>query len=56
MRRYRNLTIALFILFDHIEPLGQDIQTLFDDTGNQQFLLDPLLGWPDLSAGSSPRN
>jgi hypothetical protein len=34
-----------FTIYDQIEgPIGQDIQTLLNDTGIQQFLLDPLLG------------
>jgi hypothetical protein len=34
-----------FTLFTSIEgPIGEDIQTLLNDTGIQQFLLDPLLG------------
>jgi hypothetical protein len=34
-----------FTLFTAVEgPLGQDIQTLLDDTGIQQGLLDPILG------------
>jgi len=34
-----------FTLFSQLEgPLGQDIQTLFDDTGIQQVLIDPVLG------------
>ena len=34
-----------FTLLDSIEgPIGQDIQTVLDDTGIQQDLLDPILG------------
>ena len=34
-----------FTLVDAVEgPIGQDIQTLLDDTGIQQDLLDPILG------------
>jgi len=34
-----------FTLLDDLEgPIGQDIQTLLDDTGIQQDLLDPILG------------
>ncbi len=34
-----------FTLFTSIEgPLGQDIQTLLDDTGIQQDILNPILG------------
>jgi hypothetical protein len=34
-----------FTLFTSIEgPIGEDIQTLLNDTGVQQLLLDPLLG------------
>ncbi|MGB8208931.1 MAG: hypothetical protein WCF69_15220 [Mycobacterium sp.] len=34
-----------FTLFAAVEgPIGQDIQTLLDDTGIQQDLLDPILG------------
>jgi hypothetical protein len=34
-----------FTLFSQLEaPIGQDIQTLFDDTGIQQALIDPVLG------------
>jgi hypothetical protein len=34
-----------FTLFTAVEgPLGQDIQTLLDDTGIQQNVLDPILG------------
>jgi hypothetical protein len=34
-----------FTAFDAVEgPIGQDIQTLLDDTGIQQDLLDPILG------------
>lgn len=34
-----------FTVFSQLEgPLGQDIQALFDDTGIQQVLIDPVLG------------
>jgi hypothetical protein len=34
-----------FLLLTHLEgPIGQEIQTILDDTGIQQDLLDPILG------------
>ncbi len=40
-----NANFDPFTLFTSIEgPIGEDIQTLLNDSGIQQFLLDPLLG------------
>jgi hypothetical protein len=40
-----NTSFDPFTLFTSIEgPIGEDIQTLLNDTGIQQLLLDPLLG------------
>jgi hypothetical protein len=40
-----NANFDPFTLFTSVEgPIGEDIQTLLNDSGIQQFLLDPLLG------------
>jgi len=44
MRCFRELTLTLFACGLMSAPIDEDVQTLLNDSGIQQFLRDPLLG------------